>query len=190
MPGKYISREKENFFKRLLKGWGFWLVGCFMSFIVCSTMLVLMRGVLLLKIFVAFCTTVITLGLYFNWAYNCAKRDRNAVKYHNMEYDKFMPLKMAVGAPIVSYVMLIMLYLCKAGTVPDTFFSAYILADIWILPYITLFTGERTIYAMSWAGIGGMTLITLLQPLTVYLTYVITYNDVDIVSLIFYNKKK
>ncbi len=190
MAGKFISREKENFFIRSLKGIGYWLIGSFMCFVVCSTMVVLMKGVLVLKIFVAFCTTMIMLGLYFNWAYNAAKQDKNAVKFHNMEYDRFMPLKMSVIAPVASYIMLVMLYLCKLGMVPDTFFSVYLIADIWILPYITLFTGERTIYAVSWFGMVGITLITLLQPIAIWLTYILTYNDVDVVSLVFYKKNK
>ncbi len=190
MAVKFVSREKENFFIRSLKGIGYWLIGSFMCFVVCSTMVVLMKGVLVLKIFVAFCTTMIMMGLYFNWAYNAAKQDKNAVKFHNMEYDRFMPLKLSVIAPIISYIMLVMLYLCKLGTVPDTFFSIYLIADIWILPYITLFTGERTIYAVSWLGMAGITLITLLQPIVIWLTYILTYNDVDVVSLVFYKKNK
>lgn len=190
MAGKFVSREKENFLIRSLKGIGYWLIGSFMCFVVCSTMVVLMRGVLVLKIFVAFCTTMIMLGLYFNWAYNAAKQDKNAVKFHNMEYDRFMPLKMSVIAPIASYIMLMLLYMCKLGIVPDTFFSVYLIADIWILPYITLFTGERTIYAVSWLGMVGITFITLLQPLAIWLTYLLTYNDVDVVSLVFYKKNK
>lgn len=190
MEGKIVSREKENFFKRSLKGIGYWLMGSFMCSVICSALLVLMKSVMILKIFVAFCTTAIMLGLFFNWAHYAAKRDRNAVKFHNMEYDRFMPLKMSIAAPIVSYVMLILLYLCKLGAVPDVFFSLYVLADIWTLPYITLFTEERTIYGISWLGMAGITFLTLLQPAAISLTYILTYNDVDVVSLVFYQKNK
>lgn len=190
MAGKYLSREKENFVKRSLKGIGYWLVGSFMCFFMCSVLITLMKGILVLKIFVAFCTTAIMLGLYFNWAYNAAKRDRNAVKFHNMEYDRYMPLKMSLIAPIVSYVMLILLYLCKFGAIPETFYSVYLVCNIWIFPYVSMFTEERTIASVTWVGMGGITLITLLQPLAISLTYILTYNDVDIVSLIFYKKDK
>ncbi len=193
MAEKIISREKENFIKRCAKGIGYWLMGSFMCFCICSTMVVLMKGVLLLKIFVALCTSAIMLGLYFNWAYYSAKRDRNAVKFHKMEYDRFMPLKMAIAAPIVSYVMLILLYLCKLGTIHESFFSYYLFFDMWILPYITLFTGERVISAVSWSGMFGITIVTLLQPAVIYLTYTLVYNDVDVAGLVFYkngNKRK
>ena len=159
-----------------------------MCFFVCSTLLVLMSKILFLKIFVAFCTTFITLGLYFNWAHYAAKRDKNAVKYHNMEYDKYMPIKMAVIAPIVSYGMLILLFLCKADVIQETFMSLYILCDIWILPFITMFTEERTIDGVSWFGIIGMTFLTLLQPAAIIITYICTYNDIDVVKLVFYKK--
>ncbi len=188
MSNTKISREKENFLKRSFKGIGYWFLGEFMCFFVCSTLLVLMSKVLFLKIFVAFCTTFITLGLYFNWAHYAAKRDKNAIKYHNMEYDKYMPVKMAVIAPIASYVMLILLFLCKAGVIQETFMSLYILCDIWILPFITMFTEERTIDGVSWFGIVGMTFLTLLQPAAIIITYICTYNDIDVVKLVFYKK--
>ncbi len=188
MSNTKISREKENFLKRSFKGIGYWFLGEFMCFFVCSTLLVLMSKVLFLKIFVAFCTTFITLGLYFNWAHYAAKRDKNAIKYHNMEYDKYMPVKMAVIAPIVSYVMLILLFLCKADVIQETFMSLYILCDIWILPFITMFTEERTIDGVSWFGIVGMTFLTLLQPAAIIITYICTYNDIDVVKLVFYKK--
>lgn len=186
MAEKIISRNKENFVKRCCKGIGYWLVGSFMCFFMCSAMVVLMKSFLMLKIFVALCTSAIMLGLFFNWTYYSAKRDRNAVKFHNMEYDRFMPVKMAIAAPIVSYVMLVMLYMCKLGAIQESFFSIYLICDMWILPFVTLFTGERVISAVSWGGMLGITLVTLLQPATIYLTYVLTYNDVDVVNLVFY----
>ncbi len=188
MNSKIIPREKENFIKRSFKGIGYWLLGSFMCFFVCSTMVVLMDKILLLKIFVALCTSTITLGLYFNWAHYAAKRDRNAVKFHNMEYDRFMPAKMAIIAPIVSYIMLVLLFLCKAGVINENFMSMYLLIDIWILPFVTMFTEERTISAISWGGLIGISLVTLLQPVTIIITYICTYNDIDIVKHIFYKK--
>ena len=189
MSNKFISKEKENFAKRSLKGIGYWFLGVFMCFFVCSTMVVLMEKVFILKMFVALCTTIITLGLYFNWAHYAAKRDRNAVKYHNTEYDKYMPVKMAVIAPIVSYIMLILLFLCKAGTIDESFFSLYLICDIWVLPFITMFVEERTISAVSWGGIIGISLLTLLQPAAIIITYLCTYNDIDVVKHIFYKKE-
>ncbi|MGN0675144.1 MAG: hypothetical protein ACI4KG_05300 [Oscillospiraceae bacterium] len=190
MAGKIISKEKESFVKRSFKGIGYWFLGNFMCFFVCSTMIVLMKSLLILKVIIAFCTSAIMLGLFFNWSYYAARRDKNAVKFHNMEYDKYMPLKMAVIAPIVPYIMLILLYLCKAGVIQEAFMSIYLLLDIWVLPFITLFTGGRTINDISWSGMAGITLIMLLQPLTIYATYFFTYNDIDVMSIIFYKKDK
>jgi len=188
MSNKNISREKENFIKRSIKGLGYWLLGCFMCFFVCSTMVVLMNKILILKIFVALCTSTITLGLYFNWAHYAAKRDRNAVKYHNMDYDRFMPVKMAIIAPIVSYIMFVLLVLCKFNIIGETFVSIYLLVDIWILPYVTMFTEERTISSISWGGLCGIGVITLLQPAAIIITYICTYNDIDVIKHIFYKK--
>ena len=189
MAEKYYSREKENFAARCMKGIGYWFLGSFMCFFVCSTTVVLMRSLLTLKMFIALCTLTITMGLHFNWAHYAAKRDKNAVKYHNMEFDKFMPLKMAIAAPILPYIMLICLYLSKAGVISDIF-SYYLWGNIWILPFVTMFTGERTIDAIPWAGILGITFLMLIQPVTIAVTYICTYNDIDVTKLIFYKNDK
>ena len=189
MAEKIYSKQKENIVTRCLKGIGYWFLGSFMCFFICSTTVVLMRSLLTLKIFISVCTLVITMGLYFNWAHYAAKRDKNAIKFHNMEYDKYMPLKMAVAAPVFPYIMLVMLYLSKAGVISDMF-NYYLLGNIWILPFVTMFTGERTIDAVPWAGILGITFLVLIQPLTIALTYIFTYNDIDIAKIIFYNNEK
>ena len=189
MAEKYYSREKENIAKRCLKGLGYWILGSFMCFFICSATVVLMKSLLTLKIFISLCTLTITMGLYFNWAHYAAKRDKNAIKFHNMEYDKLMPVKMAVAAPIFSYIMLICLYLSKAGVISDIF-NYYLLGNMWILPFVTMFTGERTIDAIPWAGILGITFLVLIQPLTIALTYIFTYNDIDVTKLIFYKEDK
>lgn len=178
-------RSKENFALRAAKGFGYWFLGAFMCIFICTTLIVLMRGTIILKVFVALCTLTITMGLYFNWAHYAAKRDRNAVKFRSMEYDRFMPLKMSIAAPIVSYGMLIALYLCKLGIIPDMF-NWYMWVNMWMVPFIKMFTDSTTIDGISWIGILGLTFLVLLQPLTITATYLLTYNDVDVTKLVLY----
>lgn len=187
MSDKIISRNKENFVSRIAKGIGYWFLGEFMCFFMCLPMQVLMRGSIILKMFVAFCTLMITMGLYFNWAHYAAKRDRNAVKFHNMDFDGLMPLKMSIAAPIFSYIMLIALYLCKMGAIPDVF-NFYMIGNIWMLPFIKMFTDTTSIAGVSWFGMAGMTLLVLVQPAVIYATYVLTYKDVDIMKILMYKK--
>lgn len=150
-------------------------------------MLVLMRSLLILKFFVAFCTTAIMLGLQFNWAHYSAKRDRNAVKYRNMEYDRFMPLKMSVAAPIVSYVMVVLLFLSKAGVIGDIF-NYFMYVDMWLVPYVKMFTEETAVGAIPWWGVIGLTVLVLLQPAVISVTYILTYKDVDVAKEVLYKK--
>ncbi|MCM1328317.1 MAG: hypothetical protein NC253_02655 [Ruminococcus sp.] len=187
MPERIIARNKENFAVRCLKGIGYWALGTFMSIFLCMSMLVLMRSLLTLKLFVAFCTTAIMLGLQFNWAHYSAKRDRNAVKYHNMEYDKYMPLKMSIAAPIVSYVMVVLMFLSKAGVIGDIF-NYFMYADMWLVPYVKMFTDETTIGAIPWWGVIGLTVLVLLQPAVISVTYILTYKDVDVAKEVLYKK--
>lgn len=187
MSERIISRNKENFAVRTLKGIGYWLLGSFMCLFMCMSMLVLMRSLLVLKFFVAFCTTAIMLGLMFNWAHYSAKRDRNAVKYHNMEYDKYMPLKMSLTAPIVSYVMVVLLFLSKLDIIGDIF-NYFMYIDMWLVPYVKMFTEETAITAVPWWGVFGLTVLVLLQPAVISVTYILTYKDVDVVKEVFYKK--
>lgn len=187
MSERIISRNKENFAVRTLKGIGYWLLGSFMCLFMCMSMLVLMRSLLVLKFFVAFCTTAIMLGLMFNWAYYSAKRDRNAVKYHNMEYDKYMPLKMSLTAPIVSYVMVILLFLSKLDVIGDIF-NYFMYIDMWLVPYVKIFTEETSIAAIPWWGVFGLTFLVLLQPAVISVTYILTYKDVDVAKEVLYKK--
>ena len=187
MEERFTSRKKENLAKRCFKGVGYWFIGNFMCFFICSTMIVLMRGTIILKIFVSLCTLLITMGLYFNWAHYAAKRDRNSVKFHSMEYDRFMPLKMSIAGPIVPYITLIILYLSKLGVIRDIF-SYFLFGNMWILPFVTMFTGERTIDFIPWSGIFGITFLMLIQPAVISATYILTYKDVDVAKIIFYKK--
>lgn len=187
MSEHIISRKKENFAARTLKGIGYWLLGSFMCLFMCMSMLVLMRSLLILKFFVAFCTTGIMLGLMFNWAYYSAKRDKNAVKYRNMEYDKYMPLKMSLTAPIISYVMAALMFLCKLGVIGDIF-NYFMYIDMWLVPYVKMFTDGTTIDSIPWWGVLGLTLLILLQPAVIYVTYVLTYKDVDVAKEVLYKK--
>lgn len=182
-----MSKNKENFAVRCLKGIGYWLLSCFMCFFMCTVLVVIMRGALILKVLAGLCTSGITLGLFFNWSYYSAKRDRNAVKYHNMKYDRFMPLKMSLTAPLFSYIMLIILYISKLGLIPDIL-NYYTLANMWLLPFLKMFTEGTTIESVSWAGMSGFTLLVLLQPAVIAATYILTYKDVDVVKEVLYKK--
>lgn len=187
MSEQIISRNKENFAVRCLKGIGYWLLGSFMCLFMCMSMLVLMRSLLVLKFFVAFCTTAIMLGLMFNWAHYSAKRDRNAVKYRNMEYDKYMPLKMSLTAPIISYVMVVLLFLSKLDVIGDIF-NYFMYIDMWLVPYVKIFTDATVITAIPWWGVFGLTILVLLQPAVISVTYILTYKDVDVAKEVLYKK--
>jgi hypothetical protein len=175
-------------FKRYMKGLAYWLFGEVLCFVICIMTLSIMHNILLLKILIGICVLTVTLGLYFNYAHYAAKNDRERVKLHNAEYDKFMPLKMAVAAPFPSYVMWIILLLSKIGIVKDIF-SQYIMLNIYILPFISMFTERRTIDSITPAGIAGILFLILLSPITIIITYKLTFNEIDVARQILYKKQ-
>lgn len=183
--------SKDSLPKRILKGVGYHIAGEIMSAFLVITMIVLTAkmDVAWIKIIAAVFTLTIVLGLFFNWAHNAAKADRDAVKFHKQPYDKFMPLKMALGGPIISYVSIIALILSKSGVISDIF-NVYLLLNLHTVPAVDAFTDGRTLEFLTVPGLLGLLLLVLLQPLTIVLTYILTYNDVDVITKIMYNNDK
>lgn len=181
--------KTENIFKRILKGIGYGIIAEFMSVFLVISMIAMngmFGGSVVLKVIIGICTLVLTLGLYFNWAFNAAKKDRDAVNYHKVPYDKYMPVKMAVGGPIISIVMYILLVLSKIGVLPDLF-NVFLLADLFTVPFVDSFTSERTIEVLSVWGLLGLGVLVLSQCAVIIVTYILAYKDVDIVKFMYKN---
>ncbi len=149
----------------------------------------IMQVSVFLKAIIAICTLLVTLGLMFNWSHYAAKNDKDLVKFHGMEYDRFMPIKMALIGPGLSYIMLIGLYLMKAGVIGD-YFNFYLLLNMWMTPFVDMFTSSRVIADINAWGIIGITFLVVLQSATVFVTYLLTYRDVDVYKIVFLKKDK
>jgi len=178
----------ESRLKRTFKGWGWWLAGEIIAVIFTMCMVIAMRRYMLVRIFTGFASVFIVNALYFNFAYNCAKADLNAVKYHKKERDPAAGLMLAVSAPLFQYIMWILLVLSKAGAVPDIF-NYYILANIECIAWVDLFTTQRTIDVLTVPGLIGLLSIVLISPITIILTYELTYRELDIKAILLYGNK-
>ncbi len=184
-------KNQESIVKRMLKGIGYGIISEIMCVIVCIMMLMLMRRAIIIKVIVALCTAAITLGMYFNWAFYSAKRDIDRVKFRDGKYDRMMPFKMALFAPLPSYVMLVILYLAKSGLFSvNNFFGIYLMGNMWLTPFVAMFTDSRNITDITAFGITGITFLILLQPITIILTYILTYNNIDLYKIIFIKNDK
>lgn len=182
-----IMTKKENFAVRALKGIGCGIISEIMCFFLMLSMVALNQmtgGSVIVKVVIALFSLTVTLGLYFNWAFNAAKKDRDLVKYHGMEYDRFMPLKMAIAAPVISYISLIALILSKCGVIPDIF-NIFLLINLFALPFTDCFTAGRTLEFLSVPGLIGLTLLVLSQGAVIAATYIMTYKDVDVLKFIY-----
>jgi hypothetical protein len=65
----------------------------------------------------------------------------------------------------------------------------YLLANIKCIAWVDLFTTERTIDAVSPLGLIGLLAIVIISPITIILTYELTYKELDIKALLLYGKK-
>lgn len=179
--------KKENFAVRALKGIGCGIISEVMCFFLMLSMVAMNRmtgGSVIVKVVFALFSLIVTLGLYFNWAFNAARRDRDLVKFHGIEYDRFMPLKMAIAAPIISYISLIALILSKCGAVPDIF-NIFLLVNLFTLSFTDCFTAGRTLEFLSVPGLIGLILLVLSQGAVIAVTYIMTYKDVDVLKFIY-----
>ncbi|MDE7293769.1 MAG: hypothetical protein K2N72_05020 [Oscillospiraceae bacterium] len=170
------------------KGLLWWLGGEFICVIFNMCMIPLLVRFMAMKIFTAIASAIIVNGLFFNFAYNCAVRDKNIVRYHGAERDRKMPLKMALTAPLPEYIMWIALLLSKLGIIGDIF-NWYIIGNMQCLAWVDLFTQGRDIGSLSYIGLFGLLLLILISPVTIILTYEITFRDIDIKALLLYGKK-
>lgn len=236
----------ESFAVRSLKGLGFWFVGEIMCFVICLMTAMIMNKFMLMKIIMCICTMAITLGMFFQYAYNAARNDRDMVKFHGQQEDKKMPYKMAAVATAPIFIMFLLIVLVKAGAVNDVFYSkdytytsvvteaepeaeegtaaesavteapadtsegevttvpeepvtvemtgtveltiysAYLIGNIHVSPFVSLFTESKTIDGLSWGGIFWLFLLELTCPGIIILTYHCVFNDIDIKKLIMY----
>lgn len=181
-------KKKEKLYIRYLKGICFGILAEALCLLICSLMIVLMRGSIILKLVISLCTLVITLGIYFNWTYYACKRDKDMIKYHGIKYSRAIPIKMALIAPLPSYIMLILLYLMKAGIIKDMF-NYYLLFNMWVLPFVDTFTDSRSISGIPISGIIGISFLIILQPTTIIATYLLTMKEIDLYRIIFYKKE-
>lgn len=183
-----VADKQEKFVKRAAKGMLWWLAGEFICFLFNMCMIVFMTKFMIMKIFTAAASAIIVNGLYFNYAYNCAVRDRNLLKYHGWQGDNKMSLKLALVAPFPQYVMWIVLLLSRLGVIGDIF-NYYIWGNIQCLAWVDLFTSGRTIDCLTWGGLFGLLALMLIAPLVIILTYECTVRDIDVKALVIYGKK-
>ena len=179
------SVKGENFILRCFKGLFYGFAAWFLCFIMGIFTSVLVSGHFMLKLIIGVCSALITLSLYFNWSYFACKRDK-PLRKKETKLSK-MPFKMAFFPLIPTYVCLIWLYLMKLHVVTDNF-SLYVFFNIWIKPFIISVTDlPIAIDSVPWLGIIALTLLTLLKPATVIITYIMTYYEIDLYKMIFYN---
>ena len=186
-------KKRESFFTRLIKGWGYFAAGYIMNVWFCTVMLTFAGNSLLVKLLTGLSALLIVNGLFFNYSYNAAKADREQIKYHGAEYDKFMPLKMSLAVPLFHYVCFIALCLCKAGIITgeriNYSFNYYSLLNIHTLPWTAMFTEGRDLAHLTIPGLLGLLLINLIEPAVITLTYELTLKDIDVRKVMYKNKQ-
>lgn len=189
-----MKSKEESFIKRILKGWLYLLGGTMMNMWFCTVMVGVFRGSVLITLLVGIAAIVIVNGLFFNYSYNAGKLDRELIKFHGKEKNFSMPVKMALLVPLPHYIMYTALILAKAGVIAssgsDYFLSYYILANLHVLPWVSLFTEARTTDSLTWGGAAGLLLILIIEPAVISITYVCTLNSIDIKALLYYGKNK
>jgi hypothetical protein len=179
---------RESFVTRILKGYGYLFLAQVMCFFIGISIAVFLSKFVILMVFACACTLLITLGLQFNWAYNCAKIDEVLDRQQIKPYDRFMPAKMAGIVGIVPIGLYIALVLSKIGLIPN-FYPYYNFISIWQLPFRYFMTDSTAVSDLSVLNMFVYGFLTLLIPATVAVTYILIKRGTDF-SAIVYNKDK
>lgn len=185
---KMTKDQPEKKSVRAIKGILWWLGGEFICLIFHFCMLLMMKKFMAVKIIAAVSSLIITNGLFFNYTYNCAVRDRNLIRYHGLEYTKGNSVFIALTAPLPMYVTWAALLLSKLGIIKD-FFSMYILTNIQCIGWVDLFTAGREITDLSWAGLFGLLVLVLAAPAVIIVTYEMVIRDKDVKAMVLYGKR-
>jgi hypothetical protein len=165
------SGKPETLFKRALRGYGWLFFSQVMSFFINMSFAALPNRFLILKIFACFCTFCITLGIVFNWSYNCIKTDEILNRQKTKLFDRLMPLKMAACIGLIPAALYIALLLSKAGLI-DNFLPVFSLTMTWELPFRSLLSTATDVKDIPAIGMVGFGFLTLLIPATAALTYI------------------
>ncbi len=184
-------KKYDNIIVRILKGFGGFVLAQIMSVFLMFSLIAVsnsLRDFVIFNLLIALCCLILTNGLFFNWAFNCAKKDKDIVKYHNVEYKKSVPICMAIFAPITTYISYIALILSYFKAIPD-FFSNFLFANMYLTPLVSAFTELRTVDGLNAAGLIGLLFVILISPATIIITYFCTFNDIDIIKKLLYKKQ-
>lgn len=192
---RYGSTKPEGIAKRILKGLLYYIIGIVMNMWFVTVMTGLMMENLFIKLAVGIAAELIVNGLFFNFAYNAACLDRDLIKFHNMEKDRSMSVKLGITVPVFGYIMVIMLGLAKAGVFDGTVlgqngFNYYILLNLHTLPWIAMFTDGRSMEYLTWGGYAGIVLLQLIQPAVIIITYELTVREINFLDDLMYKKKE
>jgi hypothetical protein len=182
------NNRPETLFKRGLKGLGYLFLSQFLTFFINISFTAMLSKFLPFLIFSCICTLCITLGLMFNWSYNCAKTDEALDRQGTKPYDKYMPAKMGVIVGVIPLVLYIILIISKIGLIGN-FLPVYTILSNWQLPFRVVFSASIDIADITAAGLIGFGFLTLLIPAAAVVTYVLVKRGVDFSKYI-YEKKK
>jgi hypothetical protein len=180
------NNRPETLLGRSLRGIGYLFVSQILTLFINLSVTAMLNSFILLLIIACICTLGITLGLVFNWSYNCAKTDE-ALNRQGKPYDPLMPLKMSIIIGIIPLILYILLIISKAGVI-ENFLPLYSILANWQLPFRAVFTSSIDIADISVLGMFGFGFLTLLIPATSFVTYIIIKRGVDFSKFI-YEKK-
>jgi hypothetical protein len=175
---------REPFALRIAKGYGYLFISQVMSLFINFSVTALLSRFTLLLIFACACTLLLTLGMQFNWAYNCAKIDEVLDRQKIKPYDRLMPLKMSLCTGIVPVGLYVVLVLSRIGVIGN-FLPWYTLLSMWQMPFRTLFSASTEIADISIPVMIVFGLLSLLIPATGAVTYILIKRGTDFSAIVY-----
>ncbi len=142
-----------------------------------------------------FCSVSALVIIYADFCLKRGEKVKNLVNFHGAKAGPNFGLVIGLVSVIPGYITVLLTYISKLGYIPD-FFPIYKLCNLFFLP-LTFFTdpnylnefGASTSVLASYLSVGTLILIMVLPviiPLTTWIAFRISYNNVDVKQKIMY----
>ena len=139
------------------------------------------------RIIVGAATIFMLCGLIFNFANNAAKRDRIAERNLKIPHDTKKIYVLSAAAATPEIICLLLLILAKYGIGFENMPAIYKLLTAYFMP-ITDFLFHQPEFSLISAGdLVVLFTLSLIPAVVSYITYRITYNDIDVKKKLMYD---
>ncbi|MBQ9982842.1 MAG: hypothetical protein IJP18_09780 [Oscillospiraceae bacterium] len=172
--------------KTFFKGVGYTFLSCVLSLMFVFFSVIFLKSTVM-TVIAGLCTLFILCGLHINYAYFEAKRQRVSDKTQKKNFSLKVPFIMSMGAVLPLVAMWSVLMISRTGLIMDVL-GIYKLANEHFLLITAFMCDGIKATEISTSDCLLLFAVNFIPFFPVFITYFITYHEIDIRKKIFYEK--